>query len=452
MLSNWLKDDLFRRISKNAGVLLAGGVAGQAMSFIAFTLMARSVGPERLGIFSLIQAYVLTVGQLLSVQSWQAMVKYGADALEQGQPHAFRGLMKLGMCVDAAAALLGCVLAIGIAYGAAAWRGWTPETLQMIVVFSLVILTRITSAPAAILRLFGEFRQVAIQQVLAAGVRLGGIVAVSFYTKALWPYLLIWVGGEVVGNAYVTLAAFWRMRKEGHGGFLATSLREVRTQHPGILRFLLTTNLSNCVRLGTKEADIFVVASLLGTEATGVYRIAREFGRIPAVVVGPLQDAVYPEVARLWATRQYKAFVRTLKRIGMLSGVVGMLVWLAAAVGAPWILQGTVGAQYHDARFVLSAYMLATVIFAAGIGLRPAILSVGRPQTELYVFLAASVAYFSAMVMLTRSFGLIGAGLAQVVFQVIWFVLMIQGLRGPIRDAQALAPCAAPEIECLRRS
>ena len=91
--------------------MLSGHLTAAALGLIALALTARALGPEQLGLLALIEAYARVVDRFIRVEPWQALIKYGADALEGDRPEDFRSLLKFGVLVD-----------IGGAAGSASWR------------------------------------------------------------------------------------------------------------------------------------------------------------------------------------------------------------------------------------------------------------------------------------------------------------------------------------------
>ena len=84
---------------------------------------------------ALIEAYARVVDRLIRVEPWQALIKYGADALEGDRPEDFRSLLKFGVLVDIGGAAGSAVVAV--AFVVIAGRGsagasrpcrWPPST------------------------------------------------------------------------------------------------------------------------------------------------------------------------------------------------------------------------------------------------------------------------------------------------------------------------------------
>ncbi len=94
-LYRWFKDEGFRLLFKNAGTLLSGNMIAWILGLITFAITARILGPTQFGIFVLITTYVTIVDKILNFQSWQALIKYGAEVLEKKNNDSFKSI---GLC------------------------------------------------------------------------------------------------------------------------------------------------------------------------------------------------------------------------------------------------------------------------------------------------------------------------------------------------------------------
>ena len=99
MVKALLRDDLLRRLLRNTSYLLTGTAGASFLALVALALTARSLGPELLGVLAMIQAYAGMVDRA-RIETWPALIKYGAEALEEERYDDFKSLIKFGFLVD----------------------------------------------------------------------------------------------------------------------------------------------------------------------------------------------------------------------------------------------------------------------------------------------------------------------------------------------------------------
>ena len=442
-MRNWLGDAALRRLARNAGVLLSGSAGASALGLLAVVLATRALGPAGYGVLILIYSYALAVDRLLNFQSWQALIKYGADALDRGDDAGFMRLMKAGTALDAGSALLSAAVAVAAVPLMAAWQGWDAGTARLAALYSGVIALNLVGTPTAALRLFDRFGWLArlqvaggVVKVVAAGVAAAGELGVG-------GFLVAWGLSDAVGYV-LTLALGWReLAARGYGRALRQPLTGLRAAHPGFLAFVATTNVQASVKLSTKQADVLIVGGVLGAGGAGLYALVRQLAGAVARVSDPFYQAVYPDLARLWSSDDRAGARRLVGRVAVLFGAGALAVWVGFALFGDVAIRLVAGSEFLGARAALTWYLLGTVLVVAGLSLQPALLAAGRHREALGIVAAVSGLYLVALYTLSLRFGLAGAGAAYLVFAAAWFGGMGWAFRAASHSPPLLADAAS---------
>jgi O-antigen/teichoic acid export membrane protein len=438
-LYRWFKEDSFRLLFKNAGTLLSGNMVAWILGLVTFAITARILGATQFGILVLITTYVTIVDKLLNFQSWQALIKYGAEALVRKSNDDFKSIVKFCTLLDVATAILGTFVAVVAVSWVGQWLAWESETVLMAALYSLVILFNISGTPTGVLRLFNRFRLFAVQNIIAATIKFIGIVILLFIGVDLWSVLLLWMVTTIIGQLLL-LGLGWReLYIQGFEGTHKVTIKDISTQHPGIWGFILTTNLSSSVRMTSRELDTMIVGGIVGVEGAGLFKIAKQIAAIPAMVSDPLYQAIYPDLSRLWARGSIKEFKQLILRSGLVAGGGATIIWLGTILFGSFFIQLIFGAGYVGAQSVLVCYMLAMVIAIYGFPLTPAMLSMGRPKMVFWVHLSSTVAYFPLLFIFIEWLGLVGAGVAYVCYYLLWTCIMIELERKFLREKMLVA-------------
>jgi O-antigen/teichoic acid export membrane protein len=417
-------DRPFARLLRNALTLFSGNVGAQLVGLLATILAGRALGPEAFGVLALLQTYVLIVDMLVNFQSWQALITFGSDALAHGRRDDFKALIKMGALLDLGTAVIGTVLAIALAGTYARLQGWEPEMTRLAMLYSLVILVHLSGVSTAVLRLFDRFRLIAAQQIAASTIRVVGVLVAIAADADLTTFVVVWILAEAGG--YVTLLAMgWReLSRQGYTDIWRTPIAATRRRYPSLLSFVVTTNLNLSLKLSAREADTMIVGATLGDAPAGIYKIAKQLAGILAKVADPLYQAVFPELARLWSRGSYAAFRRLVVRATLLASAGSIVVWVGfLLLGKPFIGL-TVGDAYVSGHGAMLTYMAAIVLAVAGFALSPAMLAMGRPKPGFVATLVSTIAYFATLYAFLSAWQLVGAGLAYVLYYVVWTAIM----------------------------
>ena len=428
---------MLARIFRNAGYLLGGDLVASGMRMVTIALTARALGVENLGILVLLQAYVAVVDRVLNFQSWQALIKYGAEQRSSEREHGLEDLFKLGFLVDFFTAILGAGIAALAATLVGSLLNWEASIIDYAVFYSAVIAFNIEGTCIAVLRLHDKFGLIGGQKVIAAGIKLIATAIAFAITKSLAVFVAVAAICQVIGYWVLLALTFRQLALLNLAPLRKGKARRAFHQNKGITAYILTTNLHSTFRIIPDQLDFFIVAAVLGNTATGAYKVAKELARVLTRVVQPLYQSVYPELAALAAKRHYRQILLVVRRSALIVGLTGMCFWVCLILLGEPLLTLIFGDQYTDAYSVMIWYALGAVISAAAFPITPAILAVGYPKLPLVFIVVSTIIYVVCLPIMMRTFGLPGAGMANVVFYGSWVLLMAVGVRVVLgRDAR----------------
>ncbi len=427
---------LFERLIKNASFLLAGNTVALLLGLASTALTARALGVQAFGLLALIRSYVMTIDWLVNFQSWQAMIRYGADVLARGDTAALKRLLTFGFLLDVSMAILGALIAVLGAGLVGRWQGWDPKTIELTGLCSLSIACNLTGMPKAVLRLFNRFDRFAWQQVLLGVIKLVGVALAFAGGAGLRVFVLVWMATDMLGYVLLFVMAWWELRQQGLDGVLTlTSVRGVAAAHPGLWQFVWTTKISGSIRTALKELDTLTVGGLLGASAAGLYQVTKQCTKVIDQFVDPLGQALYPELSILWARRDRRAMREMVFRSVLLAGGVAALAWVFGCLLGRPLLRLLFGPEFVAAYPILVWYLLGIAMMAVWSPVESAVLAAGRPDLILRLNVGVIALFFASLVTLSRAIGLPGTGLANVVQHLAMAIALCSVLRQIFRQS-----------------
>ncbi|MGA2915426.1 MAG: lipopolysaccharide biosynthesis protein [Sedimentisphaerales bacterium] len=408
---------------RNTSVLLGGRTIAGLMAILSLSIAARALGPEGLGVFALIQAYVIIIDRLLNFQCWQAVIKFGADFLKQNKPEEFKSLVKFCTILDAATALCGAVIAAAGVYFFGNWKGWQQQTIYATIVYCIWILFNLEGTAGGLLRLFDKFKLVSATNITGATLKLVFAALGYAFSPKLMTFVIIWVTAGIAETILLLLTAWYQVYKRTGDNFFKAKLG-IAAKDKTLWKFVLSTNLNQSVKLASRELDVLIVGAVLGTAATGIYKIARQLAAIPAMLIEPMYQAVYTELAALAAEKRFSDLKHIIAKTTVIGGVASLLIWLFFVIFAGPILNVLAGANFEQARGVMIVYMFAFVIWGLSFCLPAGLLALGKATICLIILIIVQLIFLPALYLLLKNAGIIGAGIAQVIFFAVYSVLM----------------------------
>ena len=402
---------LVRRIYGNLGKLLSGKAAAGLISLIYMIIAAHALGPTDYGVLVLVHGFVTTVGGLIEIQGWHAVVRYGAAALARHDKTALIKLLRFvggieiagGIAASAAAACLAPILGPRL--------GWSATALALALPYSFALLGSVRSTAAGYLQLMGRFDLLGLHNAVAPAVRLAGAILAWWMHAGLSGFLIAWLVAALLEWASLWAFALWVARQNIEEAHILGPMRGVTTDNPGIWRFMLIANAD--ITFGELAGRIspLIIGWMLGAEAVGFYAIAQ---RATVVIAQPAQilgQAAYAELARLVAAgddgRRLRRAVLHCILIAMAAAVPVILV-LAFFGREVAILIG--GKAFADAAPIMLWLTVARALLLAGPPASSALIAMGRPSMSVGANLIASLGLLPLLPLLLGWFGLPAAG------------------------------------------
>lgn len=432
------QQDLRQRLTSVAH-LLAGNFTGSLIGLAAFALTARALGPADYGILALCFGYARAVERLVSFQSWQPLIKYGAAAREVNALGDLAQLMKFGFLLDLAAALLGFMVAVLIILLASPLFGVGAEGRSLALIYSLVLPFQLTGMPTATLRLFGRFAALAYAQVLSSIIRvvLCGLGLVLSWGLA--EFTIVWMAMQIVGSISMVLLAFRELRRNGVGPILSAPLAGITERFDGLWRFAMSANISLTVRSSANELDTLLVGYLADPASAGLYHIAKRIGRIAQQGGAQIQAVVYPELATLWSQSKRTAFARAIRQTQVMLLSAGLAFVALIYILIEPLLLLLAGPAFVAAAPLVVVQAIAVMMTLNGSVLRSALLAMGLQAQVLRSVLLATAAFHLTAFGLIPRIGAMGANIAHIVMATIWFATMMLTYRMTLARAPAPA-------------
>ena len=416
----WRSEDSLRRRLANIGHLLTGNLFASFIGMLGFVVTARALGPTDYGILALTYSYVRTVERLVGFQSWQPLIKYGAELSGKEDGVDYRSLLKFGLFVDAGAAFAACVTAIGAAILLGPLIGIASDKIDQVIVYSAVLLFQINGLPTAVMRLSGRFRLVAYVSAISGAVRLAACFAGLIFGFGLFYFVCAWAFSQLVGALLLLGLALVQMRRQGTRRILSAPLAGITTRFKGIIGFTVSSNVELTIRSSANELDVLLVGLFTTPAAAGLYHVAKRLARVVLQIGVQVQAVIYPDIARLWAQNAIAEFRRTVLQTEILLACCGVLLVLGTAVAVRPALSIAVGPDFVEAAPLVVVQMIAVAITLSGSAMRTAMLAMGKQYAVLKVVSVATIVFHLTALTLVPTIGAVGANIAHVLMGIVW--------------------------------
>ena len=425
---------------RNIGHLLSGNFANALLALAAIALTARGLGPAQYGVLAMAFATARAIEMLVTFQSWQPLIRYGAALDAPDRADDLRSLLKFGLLLDMAGGLIAFAIGAGIALAGGRLLGWSSEVQQTLLLCCLILPFNWTGMATAVLRLNGRYRLAAWGTVTGTLLRLLGSALAFAAGAGLTVYAAVWAGTQALGNMLFLAIAAAVLRERGLGGLggvLRASAAGVSGRFGGIWRFAWIANISITLRSSANQVDVLIVGAFAGPAAAGLYHIAKRAGRLAEQVSTQAQAVLFPDVARRWAAGERAEMRRAIGQIELVLFLFGVVCTAVLAVIAGPLIRLLLGEPFAGAAPLLVVQMLAVTLAMTGAASRSGLLAMGEERKVLEAVLAGTLLFHALAFTLVPAIGPMGANIAHIGLGLIASGLMLAWCRRRLREGVA---------------
>lgn len=435
-LWRWVHGDLFRRLARNVSILYSGSFVASLLGLVSLPLSVQLLGPYLFGLFVLIQWYERLFDALINFQSWQVVIKYGAQALEENDNERLKQYIKVAFLIDAVSAVVGALVAMLLADLVGGWLDWDALTIRLARIFSVAISFRITGTAEGVLRLFGRFTAFSIQSVLGSALKLLGIVGLVLFDVRdnLEAFVYVTLVSVFARHVFLGTVTLRELRRRGLSGWFRAPIRGSGS----FVRFAMWSNLQHTVHIPLQEFDKILIAQIISVEAVGVYQVFKQFGQVLSKVTTPIYQAIFPELSSMIAAGRQRTAAVTTAKASVLFLIVACVPVALLSVSAPWWLERFFGPVFASYWLTFVLYLVARTVSASAAPIDPLFVSFGFVRQKFFISLVVSVLYVVAAWYLCHAFDLAGMVLSYALQMFLLYASMIavMYIKGAFRRAE----------------
>lgn len=410
------------RLAGSAAWSVAGKLFQFLVGLVALALIARWVGPEAYGVFTLSWVLVGLVRIVVADAPTDTLVQ--RDGLRPGHCNA-------SLLASLAIALLAWALISATADPVSSWLGGGAMLAAILPARAACLpLAAIASIPTALLMREQRFKALAGAEAIAGTCSSVTGIAAAAAGAGLWSLVIMELVREAVLLVLVLYLARWR---PGIQARLADA------------RELLGFNVATWGAWGLDYIDgqlpRVLIATALGAEALGFYALAeRLFGQVSSILMVPAYQVLMPGMARV--QNDLAAARRLAESILRGAAVAASPVFLGLAAIASPLVALVFGAEWLEAVPVVQILMLLGLWSSLEMVQIAVVRGLGRPGWHVAAA-ALQLALTTSLVLYALAYGLLAVVAALVIASLLMllpYARMVQKLTGLgiLRQASAI--------------
>ncbi|NOZ49232.1 MAG: oligosaccharide flippase family protein [Chloroflexi bacterium] len=353
------------QIARGAGIGLGGNIVYYAFSYLFGILVARQVGAEQYGLYTLGVAAVTLISRFAIVGMDRGLMRYASIRRGQGQGASLRHLAGLALWVGGITSGVGALLVWRFPQLILQALHWTdkPQLLFLLPVIAIAVpamtLTGIAIAGTQAFRTI-RYRAFVVNVVQPAIKLFVSLLLIVFWGRVAMAPVLGFVVAQVVG----TFLALFFLRR------LTQNIPAADTPTPGtgrqLARFSLPLLFSNVIDYLNGRTELLVLGMFLIVDMAGIYNAAVRLAGLGLIVLTAFNAIFSPLISDLHHRREMARLAALFKLVTRWIVTVAMPLFLVQMLFAPQLMSlfGPEFVQGANALRILSLGQL--VNFATG--------------------------------------------------------------------------------------
>jgi len=423
-----------KRVLANLAHLLGGKAAAGLMSLVYLVIVARTLGVRDYGVLVLVNGYAVFVGSLVAFSGFHGVVRYGALAIEAGDPARLARIVRFMALVELGFGVLAMIVAIVAVPFVGPRLGWSADAMRIAIPYSLAVFSTVRATPQGLLQIARRYDLIGLHQAVSPAVRLVGTLIVVASGGKLAAFLIVWLISCLAEGAAMWLLGLVAWRALMAGERLRGAWRGVLREGGGFGRFTLIANFDITLQELAPNLAPLTIGWMLGPVAAGLFSLAQRATNLLQQPAKLLSQASYAVLAGQVAKRRFDLLRHTVWRSAALAGVIATPIVLALWLAGDRILPLIGGRSFKGGAVIVTLIAGARLAGLIASPISAGLTALGRPQRSMTVTLFTNLALYPLLPVMILWIGLHGAGLHALLQNVIATGLLMLFFARDARD------------------
>ena len=305
---------------KNSAWVFVSNSYGILLAFLRSIVIARGLGAEILGVYSVIIAFVLTIQEIIKLNVPLGVIKFGAQFLSHDTPEKLVSLLKRGITYSMLSAFVS-VIVIAIISHFFYDNFFDLQGLQKFIILFAIVngICFLDNIGRAVLKIYYRFKVNSIVQMIMDTVEFSAIVICIYnFPNNLDYFFYTLIATKLLNSLICNLSVFIELRKELLP-YLKSPVKALEDQYGEIRHFIFGHSFGNTLKTVLNQGDVLLL-NYWGTHAAvGLYIISKKLAYAILAVTDPLVTSVYPQFAHLVSQKKFRELKLMLNKITKLA-------------------------------------------------------------------------------------------------------------------------------------
>lgn len=407
-------------IMRNSLITFSSQSIAGILSFICTLIIVRSIGMTGNGILSIVIAYSALFNGLFNFQSYNALIKFGAETKEKNDKELYKFYIKMAFIQDIITACIAMVVGYLCLDFASAFMHWDGEVTFLVKIYLITIIVNVTGSLNAILRLNNEFHITGLVAIISNAFKLFFLIIAMFLNSPIIVFVIIEIITLFIQNILRAFYVYKSLKKQDLLNFLSVKL----VFDKEFTKFNVYNNLVTAVDIPTGQAVSLIINKILGFEIVGIYNLFIKIGAVIGQITDAIGQAILPEFSLLVARNQIGSAIKVSKKLLMYVNLAGVCISLFALltyqIWMPFLMDENL---FNAIAFAI--YIIFLSFSGSIVPIHMLFISANFVRFNLIIVIICNLIYLFLLVFMGMNFSLIGIMVAMLIQSFLVFTMKI---------------------------
>ena len=412
-MSNILKNDFWSKLLLNITTVLIGNGGSSIINLIVTIIMTRVLGNSTYGIFLLALQYMNLIDGIVNFQSWAGVIKYGSEAIVEGNEERLAVIYKSGFLIDIVTAVLGSIVALFILPFSVKVMGWNDQLALLAGMFSFEILFHLEGTSVGILRLYDRFSLTATQAVVSALIKFV-LIGVYFLVggRSLVVVTILYIITDIVKHLMLVAMALKVLQEKM--GIQKVVRSSVKQTDGSFLKYTIWNNISYTADVPVKYFDIFII-SFISVDMVAIYKVFKQIVQVLSMLVNPISQAILPQFSEMVAKEKIKEALGKVFKLRNAILLVGVIVVFGSLILGKPIFTLVLGVEYGNNLLMFETLLIVKILLMSYITIHPFFSSLGIAKIDFIFTAVSNIIYIVVAIATVKLLGIYAIILAMAI-------------------------------------
>jgi O-antigen/teichoic acid export membrane protein len=311
-----------KTLIKNSSWVFIANFIGAGFAFLRSIIIARGLGADILGYYTIAIAFVTSIQELLKLNVATGLIRYGAQYLAEERKDKLVALLKFCVVLSMASALLSVIIVGGIT--ALSYEKFIshPGLEWFIVAYALINgFAFLDNIGKGVLKLFYRFKTNSVISIIMDSIEFTIVsLVIYFFPKNLGYFFTAVITTRMINSLVCNFAVVMELKGELRSYF-HTRMNILKEEIPDITKFTFGHSFNNTLKTLMNQGDVLLLNFFCGATQVGFYAVAKKLAYSILTLTDPLVTSIYPQLSVLTAQKKYNEIGKMLKRTSLFAAI-----------------------------------------------------------------------------------------------------------------------------------